>query len=85
MVDTKKPDCNQWLEVRKGGIGSSDAAAAVGLCPYKSHLELWIDWQVGRSAMLKAIGGVIVYGFAVFGLGVYLQRVHARHKEKPRQ
>lgn len=27
--------------------------------------------------MLKIIGGVVVYGFAMFGLGVYLQRVHA--------
>ena len=27
-----------WLEVRQGGIGSSDAAAAVGLSPYKSPL-----------------------------------------------
>lgn len=28
--------------------------------------------------MLKVIGGVVVYGFAMFGLGVYLQRAHAR-------
>lgn len=28
--------------------------------------------------MLKLVGGVVVYGFAIFGLGVYLQRVHAR-------
>lgn len=32
--------------------------------------------------MLKAIGGVVVYGFAVFGLGVYLKHVHARRREK---
>jgi hypothetical protein len=28
--------------------------------------------------MLKVIGGVVVYGFAMFGLGVYLHRMHAR-------
>lgn len=28
--------------------------------------------------MLKVIGGVVVYGFAIFGLGVYLHRAHAR-------
>ncbi len=28
--------------------------------------------------MFKIIGGVIVYGFALFGLGVYLQKIHAR-------
>jgi putative phage-type endonuclease len=32
----------QWLEVRKQGIGSSDAATACGLNPYMSMLELWM-------------------------------------------
>jgi hypothetical protein len=32
--------------------------------------------------MLKVIGGVVVYGFAMFGLGVYLQRMHARRKDE---
>lgn len=31
--------------------------------------------------MLKVIGGVVVYGFAMFGLGVYLQRIHASRTE----
>ena len=35
--------------------------------------------------MLKVIGGVVVYGFAMFGLGVYLQRMHARRKEEAGQ
>ena len=48
LVDTKKLDRDQWLEVRKGGIGSSDAAAAVGLNPYKSQLELWME-KTGRT------------------------------------
>lgn len=48
LVDTRALDRDQWLEVRKGGIGSSDAAAAVGLCPYKSQLELWME-KTGRT------------------------------------
>lgn len=48
LVDTKTLDRNQWLEVRKGGIGSSEAAAAVGLSPYKSPLELWLE-KTGRN------------------------------------
>jgi hypothetical protein len=28
--------------------------------------------------MLKAIGAVVVYGFALFGLVVYLQRMHGK-------
>lgn len=49
LVDTKGLDRDQWLEVRKGGIGSSDAAAAVGLNPYKSPLELWME-KTGRAS-----------------------------------
>lgn len=49
LVGTRTLDRKQWLEVRKGGIGSSDAAAAVGLCPYKSQLELWME-KTGRAA-----------------------------------
>ena len=49
LVDTRTLDRAQWLEVRKGGIGSSDAAAAIGLNPYKSQLELWME-KTGRTA-----------------------------------
>ena len=48
LVDTRTLDRQQWLSVRRGGIGSSDAAAAVGLCPYKSQLELWME-KTGRT------------------------------------
>lgn len=48
LVDTRTMDREQWLEVRKGGIGSSDAAAAVGMNPYKSPLELWLE-KTGRA------------------------------------
>ncbi|MBE0508322.1 MAG: YqaJ viral recombinase family protein [Marinospirillum sp.] len=40
-----------WLEVRKQGIGASDAAAAVGISPYQSQLELWMI-KTGRMSGL---------------------------------
>lgn len=40
-----------WLDARKQGIGSSDVAAAVGLNPYKSQLELWLE-KTGRDGNL---------------------------------
>lgn len=49
LVDTRTLDRGQWLEVRRGGIGSSDAATAVGLNPYKSPLELWLE-KTGRQS-----------------------------------
>lgn len=51
LVDTKNLSRGEWLEVRKSGIGGSDAAAAVGLNPYVSPLELWLD-KTGRDAGL---------------------------------
>lgn len=47
-IDLKRED---WLTVRKSGIGSSDAGAAVGLHPYKSPLELWME-KTGRDGGL---------------------------------
>lgn len=49
LVSTKSLSRQEWLEVRNGGIGSSDAAAAIGLSPYKSPLELWLE-KTGRKA-----------------------------------
>lgn len=42
LVNTKGMEYQDWLEVRKQGIGSSDAATACGLNPYMSMLELWM-------------------------------------------
>jgi hypothetical protein len=42
LANTKQMNYQQWLEVRKQGIGSSDAATACGLNPYMSMLELWM-------------------------------------------
>jgi putative phage-type endonuclease len=52
LVSTRGLDREDWLAVRKTGIGGSDAAAAVGLNPYKSMLELWLE-KTGRDADLE--------------------------------
>ncbi|WP_144160769.1 YqaJ viral recombinase family protein, partial [Paraburkholderia sp. BCC1885] len=51
LVETKDLSRDDWLEVRRNGIGGSDAAAAVGLSPYMSPLELWLI-KTGRDANL---------------------------------
>lgn len=51
LVETKSLSREDWLEVRKSGVGGSDAAAAVGLSPYMSPLELWLI-KTGRDANL---------------------------------
>lgn len=42
LANTRKLSYQQWLDIRKQGIGSSDAATACGLNPYMSMLELWM-------------------------------------------
>ena len=54
LVSTKDMARDDWLEVRRTGIGSSDAAAAVGLNPYQSQLELWM-LKTGKGDLLPAI------------------------------
>ena len=51
MVSTNTLSREEWLQVRKKGLGSSDAAAAVGLNPYQSQLELWLV-KTGRDGNL---------------------------------
>lgn len=54
LVKTNNLDREDWLTVRKRGIGSSDAASAVGLNPYKSQLELWME-KTGRDTNLPKV------------------------------
>lgn len=54
LVATKELPRDDWLAVRKQGIGSSDAGAAVGLNPYQSPLELWLI-KTGRDGGLPKV------------------------------
>ncbi|KFG95521.1 endonuclease [Burkholderia paludis] len=48
LVKTNDLSRDDWLAVRRTGIGGSDAAAAVGLNPYMSALELFLH-KTGRA------------------------------------
>jgi len=54
LVKTNDLNRDEWLTIRKQGIGSSDAASAVGLNPYKSQLELWLE-KTGRDTNLPKV------------------------------
>lgn len=49
LVSTKTLTREEWLQWRNHGIGSSDAAAAVGKSPYTAPLALWLE-KTGRKA-----------------------------------
>lgn len=54
LVSTKDMERDDWLAIRRTGIGSSDAAAAIGLNPYQSQLELWTQ-KMGKGNHLPAV------------------------------
>lgn len=45
----------EWLEFRRKGIGGSDAAAALGISPFKSNIELWEE-KTGRRPQTDISG-----------------------------
>ena len=49
LASTTELTREQWLNIRQLGIGSSDAAVAVGLSPYKCPLTLWLE-KTARKA-----------------------------------
>lgn len=42
------PGTPEWLEARRRGIGGSDAAAVVGLSPWRTALEVYLD-KIGQG------------------------------------
>jgi len=52
MTLTAETDREEWLAVRKTGIGGSDAAAVLGVSPFVSPLDLWED-KTGRAAEIE--------------------------------
>ena len=56
LVDTRAMDRNTWLAIRRSGLGSSDAAAALGLNPYTSQLELWMEKTGRQSGTAEPLG-----------------------------
>ena len=49
-MNTSPKNRTEWLKARINGIGASEAAAAVGMSPYKSNTELWEEKTGRRKA-----------------------------------
>nr|WP_227679293.1 YqaJ viral recombinase family protein [Psychrobacter sp. Pi2-1] len=78
LVNTKSLSHEEWLAVRKQGIGSSDAAAACGIHPFLSMLELWMI-KTGRMASNIDEGAE---GYAPLYWGNTLEPMVARYYQK---
>lgn len=55
--ETKDMDRQEWLNIRKSGIGGSDAASVLGLNPYRSSISVYID----KIPMIKKCVGEKFY------------------------
>lgn len=43
MIPTKDLTREEWLELRRNGIGGSDASVVMGKNPWRSIQQLWED------------------------------------------
>ena len=43
LVKTLDMERDEWLEYRKQGIGGSDAAAILGINPWKTPMDVWLE------------------------------------------
>lgn len=53
----------QWLAQRKLGIGGSDAAAVLGISPWKTNVELWEEKTGRREEKDISEDAYVQYGF----------------------
>lgn len=94
LVSTKNMSREEWLSVRGRGIGSSDAAVAVGISPYKSPLELWLEKTDRQLAPDLAANDAVFWGATLEHIiatvyaertGVKVRRLNAvlQHPEYP--
>ena len=83
FVDTRKLSQAEWLEIRRQGIGSSDCAAACGLNPYMSMLELWMikTGRVKQNIEEESEGHAPLYwGKQLEPLVAQYYSMHTKHK-----
>ncbi len=76
LVSTKNMSREEWLSIRGQGIGSSDAAVAVGISPYKSPLELWLEKTERQAAADISANDAVFWGTTLEHIiaNVYAQR-----------
>lgn len=70
---------SEWLEERRKGLGASEAAAAVGLSPWKTNVQLWRE-KTGRSDP-EDISGKEAVQFGVRAEGSVRRVFAAMHPE----
>ena len=82
LVNTKDLSREDWLQVRKQGIGSSDAAAACGIHPYLSMLELWMIKTGRMSSDIDTSNNNGIEGYSPLYWGNTLEPMVAKYYQE---
>lgn len=82
LVNTKNLSREDWLQFRKQGIGSSDAAAACGIHPYLSMLELWMIKTGRMSSDIDASNNNGIEGYSPLYWGNTLEPMVAKYYQE---
>lgn len=82
LVNTKDLSREDWLQVRRQGIGSSDAAAACGIHPYLSMLELWMIKTGRMDSNIDTSGNNGIEGYSPLYWGNTLEPMVAKYYQE---
>ena len=82
LVNTKNLSREDWLQFRKQGIGSSDAAAACGIHPYLSMLELWMIKTGRMESSIDASNNNGIEGYSPLYWGNTLEPMVAKYYQE---
>ena len=61
-ISTANMDRSKWLEIRRSGIGGSDAAACVGLSSWKQPIDVYLDKLGELPDREQEIGDAMYWG-----------------------
>ncbi|WP_198336370.1 YqaJ viral recombinase family protein [Psychrobacter celer] len=82
LINTKDLSREEWLAVRKQGIGSSDAAAACGIHPFLSMLELWMIKTGRMTSDLDESSDNSIEGYSPLYWGNTLEPMVAKYYQE---
>ncbi len=94
LVDTASLTREEWLEWRRKGIGGSDAAAVLGISPFRTAVDLYYDklglpLEDGEDNWVAKEAGVLLEDLVarIFarktGLKIYQRKCMFQHPEHP--
>jgi len=90
VQSSEAPTRAEWLQARKGAIGASDVAAILGMSPFTTAYEVWLDktnriddWEGNKSTRAGNTFESAVLDRAESELGPLARNVRLVHSDLP--